>query len=134
MLASTGRALPSKKISSLRLLGLTVVIQRPCSPKVASKVVEGVAGAEGLKIRSPSGSGYVVPFSTNVTPVKFTVVTVVVETPEGVPMCALIQTTLFGPRVLNLFHETGLPPIAVPLGGITHTGPGGHSSIVDPSN
>jgi hypothetical protein len=60
-------------------------------------------------------------------------VTVVVETPEGVPMCALIQTTLFGPCGLNLFHETGLPPIAVPLGGITQADTG-HWKMVDPSN
>ena len=33
-------------------------------------------------------------------------------------MCALIQTTSLLPTVLNLFHETAAPGIAVPEGGI----------------
>ncbi len=43
-----------------------------------------------------------------------------VETPLGRPMCAWIQTTLFEPCGLKAFHDTAAPPIAVPLGGITH--------------
>ena len=49
---------------------------------------------------------------------KATVVVVSVETLFAPVMCALIQTTLPA-GALNPFHETGLPGIAVPLGGIT---------------
>src|SRR6202043_759629 len=39
-------------------------------------------------------------------------------------MCALIHTTLPA-GALKPFHETGLPDIALPLGGITQTNDGG---------
>jgi hypothetical protein len=52
-----------------------------------------------------------------VTPVKSTVVTVFVGT-FFASRCALIQTTLPAGAV-KPFHETGLPDIAVPLGGMT---------------
>src|SRR5690242_20234426 len=50
--------------------------------------------------------------------VKSTMAIVFVGTLPGLEMCALIQTTL-PDGALKLFHETGLPGIAVPLGGMT---------------
>lgn len=55
---------------------------------------------------------------------KLTVVTVFWGTFCALEICALIHTTLPAGAV-NPFHETGAPPIAVPLGGITQAFGGG---------